>query len=699
MTNPTEHLTILVVDDTPANVTILESILGEDHKVLTAMDGEAGLDMVYAHRPDLILLDIMMPGMDGYEVCRRLREDQKTRNIPVIFITAMSEADDEAKGLDLGAIDYIIKPFNAGLVKKRVDNHLRLVAQRDELGRLNNDLKNAYDRIASEIALVSDLQQRLLPPRPLHMKGLDLKSMYKPSAMAGGDYFDYFKIGNRAMRIIIADVSGHGAEAAFIMGMVRTMFHVGKENYRNLSSTMDLVNSRLCEIIRGSGYFVTALVLELNTRLQTLEFINAGHCPGLLRQPRQGLRKLEPQTPPLGIMEVDFESEKIAVPEGFDVFLYTDGLYEWEHGDSWYGLEPFIELCSGLLDQGPDMLPQLRSALDEVAGRKIEFGDDITSVWAKWSAPEATVRIPEKKPKVLIVDDAPVNIRVLAEVFRDGHEALVATNGRDAVAIAMREEPDLILLDIEMPEMNGYQVCEKLKATPETEAIPIIFITAKSEEDDEARGLELGAVDYISKPFSLPIVKARAKAQLDLKLKTDKLKSLASLDGLTGLYNRRKFNDYMAARWKGGKESGIPLALFMIDLDYFRKYNDNYGHLAGDSCLQDVGAALNSAMSGREGIAARYGGEEFVVLVPGLDLDGAEDLAATIRESVLALDIEHSHSPAAAQLTVSIGFTSGVPTGETSMAALVEVADSMLYEAKKRGRNRVEGQVFAAGAN
>lgn len=293
------------------------------------------------------------------------------------------------------------------------------------------------------------------------------------------------------------------------------------------------------------------------------------------------------------------------------------------------------------------------------------------------------------KQKVLIVDDTPSNLLVLGEELKEDYQIYVAKSGEEALKRVEAIEPDLILLDILMPGLDGYQVCESLKEKEETRKIPIIFITAKNTEEDEVRGLDLGAVDYITKPFRLPIVKARVKTHLELKRTTDLLESISSRDGLTGLFNRRKFDEVMEREWMRSLRSHHSIAIILLDIDSFKLYNDHYGHLAGDQCLKDVAKALALSLQRAGDFVARYGGEEFVIILPETLLEEAVSVANKVREAVKGLKIEHSYSPVAPFITVSAGVAATIPQ-DTSYSRLLDGADSALYEAKELGRDRVK---------
>lgn len=296
------------------------------------------------------------------------------------------------------------------------------------------------------------------------------------------------------------------------------------------------------------------------------------------------------------------------------------------------------------------------------------------------------------KPKslVLIVDDQPINIQMLVESLGDEYLIKAATNGQTALNICrMADKPDLILLDVLMPEMDGHEVCRLLKKDMDTKDIPVIFITAKNETTDEEYGFKLGAVDYITKPFSPVIVQARVRTHLILKRNIDLLESLAFLDGLTGIPNRRRFDQVMKAEWKRSLRSKTPISLLIADVDYFKKYNDYYGHGPGDECLRQIAGAIAASINRPEDFVARYGGEEFVILLPATDGIGVCHVAEQIQDNIKSLGILHEDSRVADHVTISIGGYTLIPTAETTNSLLIESADKLLYQAKQSGRNRM----------
>ncbi|TVQ74547.1 MAG: response regulator [Oceanospirillales bacterium] len=295
----------------------------------------------------------------------------------------------------------------------------------------------------------------------------------------------------------------------------------------------------------------------------------------------------------------------------------------------------------------------------------------------------------DKKPRILIVDDMSANIKILANLLRDEYSIQVANNGQRALNIARgTNPPDLILLDIMMPDMDGFEVCKELKNNVNTSRIPVIFISALDEVSDETRGLNVGAVDYITKPFHPEIVKARVRSHMSLKIKTDLLENMSHIDGLTEVANRRSFDTQLSKEILRSQRTGKPLGLIMLDIDFFKPYNDNYGHGKGDECLVKVAAELQKVVSRSGDLFARYGGEEFVTLLPETDANGVKLIAEKMRKVVDDLKIPHEFSSVADHITISLGVSVKLPM-EDDFPKILEAADKALYRAKHQGRNRV----------
>ncbi|MFH6601727.1 diguanylate cyclase domain-containing protein [Ectopseudomonas khazarica] len=295
----------------------------------------------------------------------------------------------------------------------------------------------------------------------------------------------------------------------------------------------------------------------------------------------------------------------------------------------------------------------------------------------------------DRRPKILVVDDQPVNVMILHEMLRPYYDVYMATKGNEVTTVAIKTQPDLILLDIVLNDINGYEVCSRLKADKSTKDIPVIFISAKAEDEDEATGLKVGAVDYIRKPFNTAIALSRIETHITLKLQADRLRDLANLDGLTGVHNRRAFDEMLSRYLDQSRREKQQLSLLMLDVDFFKRFNDHYGHLEGDECLKRVSKALEASSRRPFDFVARYGGEEFACVLPNTSSSGARQLAEVIRSSVEQLNIPHAQSSASKWVSVSVGVASNDPSHETTPESLLKKADEALYRAKNNGRNQV----------
>jgi diguanylate cyclase (GGDEF)-like protein len=291
--------------------------------------------------------------------------------------------------------------------------------------------------------------------------------------------------------------------------------------------------------------------------------------------------------------------------------------------------------------------------------------------------------------KVLVADDDAVNRDVLGELLKPEYTVLLAKNGAQTLERAMRHLPDLILLDVMMPDMDGYEVLRRLRADPLTEHISVIFISGLDRPEDEASGLKMGASDYITKPFNQTVVMARVALHLQVVRQRRMLERLANIDGLTELANRRRFDEVYELEWQRARRSGRPLSLALLDIDAFKQYNDRYGHPAGDRALRAVARLAAGAMRRPADLAARYGGEELVLLLPETGAHEAQQVVAQLREAVAGLTIAHEASTVAKVLTASVGGATLAPGGAEGAAELFEAADAQLYRAKQAGRIRV----------
>lgn len=322
-----------------------------------------------------------------------------------------------------------------------------------------------------------------------------------------------------------------------------------------------------------------------------------------------------------------------------------------------------------------------------------------------------------KKIPILIVDDRKENLLTLESLLDQPElEVVRAASGNEALARVFDHEFALILMDVQMPGMDGYETAELMRGSTRSKSIPIIFVTAaRMDREHMFKGYDSGAVDYLFKPLEPHILRSKINVflelhrqrrqleektrELDAKIlelevlqkeleeKNVKLEVLSSLDGLTGLFNRRYFDDNLKREWKQAVRTGNYLSLLIVDIDHFKNFNDHYGHLEGDDCLRKVAQALYEALLRPTDIVARYGGEEFTAILPQTDRDGAVKVARRMMAKVAELNIPHPASPVAGRVTVSIGATTVIPSLDQPATSLLDHADKALYEAKETGRN------------
>jgi diguanylate cyclase (GGDEF)-like protein len=304
---------------------------------------------------------------------------------------------------------------------------------------------------------------------------------------------------------------------------------------------------------------------------------------------------------------------------------------------------------------------------------------------------------------LLVDDDLVVRAKIGEALSLDGFDLILAENGNAGLAAYMKHHPDIVLVDGVMPDLDGFEFCEKLKELESNRLTPILMITSLDDDDSVEKAFAAGANDYITKPVNLSILRQRVKNMVqqsqqlkdkfkiaeELQQDNQNLKILATLDSLTKLYNRRGFEQYLQQEWELMQRICAPLSLIMCDIDFFKNYNDTYGHPAGDRCLIKVGAAMRNAVRRSSDLVARYGGEEFVVVLPNTDAMGAVYVAENIRTAIKALQIHHSSSVAGEYVSMSLGVATVIPNPSIDISKAIDASDRALYEAKAQGRDRV----------
>lgn len=373
-----KDIAILVVEDSPTMRLSLELALTRQYTVLTAEDGDLGLAIYEKCKPDIILLDVILPGLDGFQILERVRE--KDPETFIIMLTAEESVQLRPRALNQGANDFLYKPFDRTELLARVG-----VAERQV--RLTRRLTRAMQASSREIEMLASLQARLLPRSSPRLPGVRVETLYRPSGLASGDYYDYFLVDDEILRLVVADVSGHGARAAFLMAIVRTLFRLSQHGPEPLEQTLNLVNSHLTEIIGDQNDFVTMFAADIDFSRKTMKYLSAGHCPAMLMDPEGNISRLDPAQPMLGFFAVDFTARVIPFDLGSGLFLYTDGFIDWTPGSGpVMDMERFWSMASDLMRRGGPLLDDIMAGLGATAKDIPGVRDDLTALWVRSGA-------------------------------------------------------------------------------------------------------------------------------------------------------------------------------------------------------------------------------------------------------------------------------------------------------------------------
>ncbi|MBW1942374.1 MAG: SpoIIE family protein phosphatase [Deltaproteobacteria bacterium] len=376
--------TILLVDDNPINLQVLfETFKESGYKLIAAKDGEKALAMAESAHPDLILLDIMMPGMDGYEVCRHLKADEGTSNIPIIFVTAMGEAADETKGLELGAVDYITKPFSPPIVQARVRTHLALKRNMVELQEAYKIIESQKERMEDELNVGREIQMNMVPLTFPPFPDRDEFSIYatlQPAREVGGDFYDFFFIDEYRLCFCIGDVSGKGVPAALFMAVTKTLIEARARNDLSTASIITHVNDELSRDNKAF-MFVTLFLGILDVRTGEFLYTNGGHNPPYIKRKNGSIDILDARHGPIvgPVPGLTYKAATARLAPDDLIFLFTDGVNEaMDPSKNQFSDERLVDLLSSRVFESVEEMVQ--TTVDEVkqfAG-EAEQSDDIT---------------------------------------------------------------------------------------------------------------------------------------------------------------------------------------------------------------------------------------------------------------------------------------------------------------------------------
>ncbi len=590
--------TVLVIEDDPLNMKLMRGLLGlGGYRMLEADEAETGLQMAAEHRPDIILMDVNLPGLDGLSATRRLKADPALAAIPVIALTGLAMEGDREKALEAGCMDHITKPINT---------------------------RNFLDGLGA-----------LLTPAPARTDG-----EAPPKNAAPQQY----------SRILVVDD--------------------------------DPMNVKLVEgILKKEGY-------------ESLKAFGGEEALAMVSHHRPDLILLDVMMPGIDGYQVTRQLKGDPATAAIPIIMITalNGTEDKVRGLA-CGADEFLTKpvnAAELLARTKSML-RLKQYQDQLMLRtrsETAFGEG--------HGPLAPAPDTPHRQHVLLVEDNDKDLRLLSrQIEGSGFDVSVAHDGEAALQKVLAGGIDLVLLDIFLPGMDGFEVCQRLKESAETRDIQVALITCLKDLEGKIKGMELGADDYLVKPVDGCELSVRVKALLAKKSYLDQLHahyeqalSSAISDGLTGLYNQTYFKKYLELELKRSLRQNYPTSLLMLDLDDFKGLNDRFGHPAGDMVLQETARLIREATREVD-LAARYGGEEFAVVLPYSDAQGARVVAQRILKALRTLDLKNASGERLGTITASIGIAA-CPDNARDARSLIQQADAVLYQAKQNGKNRIE---------
>ncbi len=382
MNDKAERPVVLAVDDTPENLDVVKGILSADYRIKAATNGEAALRIVAKQLPDIILLDIMMPGMSGLEVCRRLKADPYSADVPIIFLTAKDQTEDEAEGFQLGAADYILKPVNPPILKARVKTHLALKQSMDALNETSQALARANERMELELRVGRDIQKSMLPASLPQRPEVTLCASMEAAREVGGDFYDYYMLGENALCFCVADVSGKGVPSALFMAMSKMLIKSRAPDDRSPARIISRVNAELSDD-NPECMFVTLFLGILDLSTGEMQFTNAGHNPPMVRRASGQVEAISDRHGPVaGIMpDVEYEQSSARLAPGDVLLVYTDGVTEAMNVDEQlYGDDRLLDVLRAAPDSDAKAMVDRVNASVETFAQGAEQADDITLI-------------------------------------------------------------------------------------------------------------------------------------------------------------------------------------------------------------------------------------------------------------------------------------------------------------------------------
>jgi len=589
-----ENQKILVVEDNPTNLKLIKSLLQiGKYEVLEAMDATTGIQLAQQHKPDLILMDIQLPGMDGLSATQALKKDMALKDIPVVAITAHAMQGDDNKALEAGCDGYISKPLDTRSFLEKIPRFLQ---------------KNTNRNIPSEGEVISYKKRILIvDDEPVNIKVLEAK------------------LPSREYEVIKA--------------------YSGMEALKKVSEIPPDVILLDIMMPEMDGY-------EVTRRL-----------------------KRDPGTRHIPIIVVtaltDTKDKLTALEAGAEEFISKP-----------VNSTELIARINSML-----RLKRYREQLDIRSHSEESFSCHLSQ--------EEPDKLSSDLPLVLLVEDNESDSKLIRSYLHgQPYRVVVVENGEEAIIRAKREKVDLILLDILLPGMDGFEVCRSLKEMEQTKNVQVIIITGLSDLEDKIRGIELGSDDFLVKPVNGREITGRINILLKKKKHMDTLcanyenaMNSAIIDGLTGLYNHLYFKRFLHFEVKRSLRHSYPVSLIMIDVDNFKHHNDTLGHLVGDMILKEIGHVIRDNIREMD-LAFRYGGDELAAVLPYCDRKNALDVVDRIRNALASHAFSDKVPLPTGSVTLSIGIAIS-PSDATTVEELIEKADQMLYRAKNEGKDRI----------
>ncbi|MDJ0782516.1 MAG: response regulator [Desulfosarcinaceae bacterium] len=600
--------TILVVEDNALNMKLVRGLLGlRDYRLLEASDAELALQLAERETPDLILMDIQLPGMDGLTATRRLKAIDRLQHVPVVALTSYAMAGDEAKAAEAGCDGYITKPIDTRSFLGKVEKHLSP----------SGDPNAAAEKPAAASPAASRLR-------------------------------------NQPLVLVVDDEP----------------------------KNVKLLTAKLAD----QSYTIKAAF----NGAEALEMVHR-HSPDLIL--------LDVMMPGMDGYEVTQQLKQNEATKAIPIIMITalDGPEDKERGMA-VGAQEFLTKPVNTAELQARVgsmlrLKQFKEQLESRRESKAQFGRGSTAV---------SEQSRSRRSHILLVEDDQKDVKLLESVLQESPcELRVTASAEDALKIIEDGwRVDLLLLDVILPGMSGFDLCRRLKRDPHQQDIQVVLITCLDDLESRIRGVELGADDFLVKPVDSRELRARVRVLLEKKHSIDKLRSdyaealnSAINDGLTGLYNRTYFTRFLEQEILRSNRQGYAVGLLMVDLDDFKRVNDTMGHLEGDRVLQETARLLRDGVREID-LTARYGGEEFAIVFPYADPDGLRRAAHRLLGAVGAHRFFREPINGLNKVTASMGLAL-YPQNAASVAELIEAADAMLYEAKQQGKNRL--RVFGEG--